>query len=160
MPKGHHPLWELRSRLFTMDPSQLGIAPQPDLAEVWGVLMETGYPDGPVTLLVIADGTVSLYFPAGGGIIGAGGHRPVWAAGKALLETAEDVLDFFDQLSDHGFPRPGEVRFHILTYGGPRMAGGPEEMVAKGAGPLSVLFWAGQAVITQIRLIEQRRRQQ
>ncbi len=153
---GSHPLWDLRSQLFTLDPSELGLTPGPELPRVWGVLMEIGYPEGPVSLVVIGDGTVSLYLPTGGGIIGAGAHRPVWAAGKALLETAEDVLELLDRPSDSSFPGPGEVKFHVLTFMGPRMAGGPERTIATGLGPLSALFWAGQAVITQIRLIVQR----
>ncbi len=153
-------LWELRSRLFTMDPSELDIKPGDNgCTQVWGVLMETGYEDGPVSLVVIGDGTVSIYFPSGGGVLGAGNQRPVWAAGKALLETAEYAQEFFNQPSDASFPGPGEIKFHILTFKGARMAGGLEKEISRGIGPLSTLYWAGQAVITQVRMAEQRYRQ-
>ena len=39
--------------------------------DVWGVLMELGLEQGVATMVAFADGTVSLYFSGGGGIIGA-----------------------------------------------------------------------------------------
>ncbi len=149
------PLWEMRDRLFELNPAELGITPSAELPNVWSLLMETGHKEGPVSLVVIADQTTSLYFPTGGGMIGAGGHRTVWAAAKAFLETGEAIFNTFSRPSDRSFPLLGEIKFHLLSYQGPRMAGGNEREISGGVGPLSALFWAGQAVISQIRLVSQ-----
>lgn len=68
-----NPVLELRRRLLAARAAELGlVAGAP--TEAWGVLMETAYPDAVVTLVALADGTTSLYFSNGGGIIGAGAH--------------------------------------------------------------------------------------
>ena len=43
----------------------------PEMPVVWGVVMETGYPEAVVTLVSLGDRTTSLYFSNGGGIIQA-----------------------------------------------------------------------------------------
>jgi hypothetical protein len=83
-----NPLWELRASLLAGSP-ELAAIPLVEGTSVRGVLMETGHPEGPVTLLVLGDGTTSLYLPNGGGIIGAGEKVAVRAAGTALMITAD-----------------------------------------------------------------------
>ncbi|MBL4575724.1 MAG: hypothetical protein JKY51_06460 [Opitutaceae bacterium] len=45
--------------------------------KVWAVMMETGFPESAYTLIASADGSASIYFSNGGGIIGAGEHENV-----------------------------------------------------------------------------------
>jgi hypothetical protein len=117
--------------------------------------MERGHAAGPISLVVVADGTTSLYLPTGGGVLGAGEQRTVRAASRAYIETAEAVFDIFSRASDHGFPAPGEFTVHALCYQGARMVTAAEPAVMRGVGPLSALFFAGDAVLTQIRLVAQ-----
>lgn len=56
---------------------------------VWGILMETGYPQGIATLVSLADGTTSLYFSNGDGMIGGGQHANIAQASKAFVAAAE-----------------------------------------------------------------------
>jgi hypothetical protein len=49
----------------------------------WAILMETGLADACYTLVAVADGSASLYFSNGGGIIGGGEHPEGAAAAKA-----------------------------------------------------------------------------
>ncbi len=97
------------------------------------LLMETAYPKAVATLACFADGTTSLYFSTGGGMLGAGQH--------ALLVEA----------NEHPLPEAGHVRFHARI--GATLLGGDaleQELIAH-SHPLSPLFYAGQAVITAIR---------
>jgi hypothetical protein len=147
-----NPLWELRQELFRLDPATLGLVPTAELPHVWGLIMERGHAAGPISLVVVADGTTSLHLPTGGGVLGAGDQRTVRAASRAFLETAEAVLNLFSRESDHAFPSPGEFTVHALCYQGARMVTAGEQAVMQGTGPLSALFFAGDAVLTQIRL--------
>jgi hypothetical protein len=147
----HNPLWELRRELLTNPPADAGSLVASGTS-VWGVLMETGYEEGPVTLLVIGDGTTSLYFPAGGGIIGAGQHAAVAAASTALLITADAMKVAFAPVRDIDFPSQGRVRILILTTSGVLSAEEDEEALGHGTGPLSAVFHAGHAVISQVRI--------
>ena len=150
-----NPLWELRQELFRRDPATLGLSPSAELPHIWGLIMERGHAAGPISLVVVADGTTSLYLPTGGGVLGAGEQRTVRAASRAFLEIAEAVFDVFSRESDHSFPAPGEFSVHALCHGGARMMKTPEQAAMQGVGPLSALFFAGDAVLTQIRLVAQ-----
>lgn len=150
-----NPLWELRETLFALDPAELGLHPTAELPNVWGLIMEWGNAAGPVSLVVIADGTVSLYLPTGGGVLGGGEWRTVRAAGRAFLDTAEAVFEVFTRESTHAFPGPGEFTVHALCHRGARMVTANQKAVAQGVGPLAALFFAGDAVLTQVRLVAQ-----
>lgn len=147
-----NPLSDMRTRLLSMEASELGLMPTEALPNVWGLLMETGYAQGPVTLLTLAEGTTSLYLPNGGGIIGAGEHRPVRAAGTALLETAEFALSDLSKRDEASAPAGGVVQFLALTFGGVFSAQMAEQELGGGTGPLSALFFAGQALLSQVRI--------
>ena len=57
---------------------------------VLAVLMETGYPEAVATLAAVMDGSASLYFSNGGGIIGGGETPgPNAAARKLVAQAAE-----------------------------------------------------------------------
>jgi hypothetical protein len=58
----------LRNLVLSTKPTELGLKPSTD--EVWGVVMETGYPTAVVTPVALADGTVSLYFSNGAELLG------------------------------------------------------------------------------------------
>ena len=59
---------DLRNQVISLDPSKIGLKPD-ESNPIFGILMETGYKDAVVSLSAIGDGTVSLYFSNGGGII-------------------------------------------------------------------------------------------
>ena len=83
---------QLRSRILSLDPAEVGLAPSTIAPHVWGVLMETGYEVGIATLVSLADGTTSLYYSTGGGMLGSADYTPVAEASKALVSQAENHL--------------------------------------------------------------------
>ena len=114
--------------------------------------METGYPEAVATLVAVADGTTSLYFSNGGGVIGAGEHAAVAEAGRRWLETGGEFLDRLSPVTDPALPAESETQFVAVTPGGLRWELAREDDLGEGEHPLSPLFYAGQDVITQIRL--------
>lgn len=124
--------------------------------QVLALLLETGYPEAVATLVGLADGTTSMYFSNGGGMIGAGQHEHVAAATGRWLELGEESLD---QLP----PAPGEVllpdegmtQLVAVTETGLRAARAPEEELGGGGHPLSALFYAAHDVITAIRVVDE-----
>src|SRR5258708_14763878 len=66
------------------------------------LLMETAYPKAVATLACFADGTTSLYFSTGGGMLGAGQHESVRAAASAFLATAtRDAALLVERSEEH-----------------------------------------------------------
>jgi hypothetical protein len=141
----------LRQHVLTVSAAELGLGPTADRTQVWGVIMETGYPEAVATLVVLGDGTTSLYFSNGGGVIGAGEHDAVRAAGEILLSSAEEYLDGFIVVTATPFPGVGQVRFYLRTFIGTLSAEANEEDLGEGRHTLSPLFHAAHSVIAAVR---------
>jgi hypothetical protein len=144
----------LRAMILRTPPDELGFAPGED-TQLYGVLMETGYDSAIATIVSLADGTTSMYFSSGGGTIGAGEHESVANATRAFVSAAGDFLSYAEPTTDFPSPGIGEVRFQFLTFGGGFTAAAPEDDLGNQRHALAALFYAGQDVISQIRLVQE-----
>jgi hypothetical protein len=144
----------LRRRILELAPAEAGLQPIPDAPNVWGVLMETGYDEGIITLVCLADGTTSLYFSTGGGRLGNGQHPAVAYAAKALVAAGEPCVEGMTGTTDFPLPAAGNTRFIVLTYHGHFTGEASEAELASGWHPLSRLYDGAQQVINEVRLLE------
>ena len=119
---------------------------------VYGVLMETGYPEAIVTLAAFLPGDASLYFSTGGGMIGGGGYDSVRKAVVNFNEKADAFIPHCKKSPAFPMPRSGQTIFYILTKEGIYTAQAMEESLGNGKEALSPLFFDGQEVITQFRV--------
>jgi hypothetical protein len=142
---------ELRSAALRRTAADLGVSPSGSHPHVFGVAMETAYPEACATLVVFAEGSTSLYFSNGGGVIGAGDHAAVRATHSGLFAEAEAHLKEFAPASDLGLPTPGHVRFFLWTFKGLLSADGFEDDLGNMRHALSPVFFRAQAVISAIR---------
>jgi hypothetical protein len=83
-----NPYERLRSAALAFTPGTVAGAAASDAPHIFGVIMDMGMDLGTATLAVFSDGSVSLYYSSGGGIIGAGEHERVWTAAARLLAVA------------------------------------------------------------------------
>ena len=148
---------QLRDKALSVTATELSLAPTEARLNVWGVLMELGYPQAVATLAVFADGTSSLYISTGGGVIGAGEHKPVRAEAEKFLFAAQGLVAQFERAGEMPLPEPSRVRFYIRTFDGTLTAEAGEQDLGTNQHKLGPLFHAGHAVITQMRLISERR---
>ena len=145
----------LRHQALSIQRTEIGIpAPPPD-APAWGILMETGYPEGTATMLALSDGTTSLYLSSGGGVIGGHGHQNVRQANAEFVENAHQSYQHLEPTDSFPVPAEGQTLFYVLTDSGVLTGDGREEDLGLGRHPLSPLFHAGHRVITQLRLISE-----
>src|SRR5947209_2396212 len=107
----------LRDQALTITPQEAGIS-RSGTRRVWSVIMETCHPAAVVTLMTVADGTTSLYFSTGGGIIGAGDRQTVKTAAMRLVESADAFLPSFTPASEYPSPGKSRVRFYLRTFDG------------------------------------------
>ncbi len=147
----------LRNKLLTLDPHSVEITATPEHPHAWGVLMEFILPGSVVTLAGLVDGTASLYFSSGGGILGSGTHPKVGAAARELVRQAEMTLEHFQPVHEYPFPTEGFVRFYALTFNGILMAECADTNVKDPELGLSGLYGAAQNLITQVRLVHERK---
>jgi hypothetical protein len=143
---------QLRDSAISMKVAELGLSPSADLPHVWGIMMEAWQSKAVVSLAVFAEGTTSLYFSTGGGVLGAGKRENVRTASRAFLASAEPSLARLSSATTTPLPATGAVRFYVHTFEGLLTAEVEEQELSRGRHPLSALFQAGQAVITEIRL--------
>ena len=144
---------DLREHIFASMPGELGIAPGAGHERVWAVLMEIGYPEAVASLIAVADGTSSLYFSNGGGIIGAGQHDSVRAPAMRFVQLVDTHVSQLAVADEHPLPNVGCVRFYARTFTDVRTAEAAEQDLGEGRHPLSQLFFAGHAVISAIRKV-------
>jgi ankyrin repeat protein len=147
---------KLRNQVLSFDPVQIGL--QPDQSNpIFGILMETGYKDAVVTLSAIGDGSVSLYFSNGGGIIGLGQHEEPRKACLSFLSFANQFLSHLQPTKEFPLPQKGYTSFYFLTIKGILAFTAKENDLGNNRLPVSPLFHKGQEVITQARLIDEKR---
>lgn len=144
---------DLRDRIFKLDPMKIGLSPSAS-NQIWGVLMETGYPDAAVTLVTIADGTVSLYFSNGGGIIGVGEHEGPRKSCYSFLSLAPKFIKYAKPTQKFPLPKEGNTRFYFLTYDGVFSVENKEDDLGNERLPLSPFFFEAHEVITQAKIVD------
>jgi hypothetical protein len=148
-----NPYAGLRHQALTLDPASIGLHPSPQVPQVFVGLMEMGMEGGVASLVVIADGTTSMYWSTGGGIIGAGFHEPVKGPSKAFLAALErHANEMADDDPAHQLPENGMIHLRARTFAGRCLvaAARSQDFVEK-RHPLWEAFYVGNAVITAMR---------
>ncbi|OGO27421.1 MAG: hypothetical protein A2136_02785 [Chloroflexi bacterium RBG_16_54_11] len=148
---------QLRERILNLEPETVDISPSSENPHVWGVIVETGYDVGTATLVCLVDGTTSLYYSTGGGMLGSGEYASLAEASKELVAQAEDLLPQVSPAIDYSLPEIGQVRFIFLTYNGTYSAGATQGALAGGDHPLSPLFAEAQNTLTKLRLLAEKK---
>ncbi len=141
----------LREQLFKLNPKTLEISPSEDLPRVWGFMMEMFVPPTWVNLVCIADGTVSIYFGTGGGIIGAGEHDSVRKVARECLKKSEEILEHLKKFDPVHLQNEEKIKFHVFTYDGVRSDEAESNEINSGNHYLSELHYYAQNVITEVR---------
>jgi hypothetical protein len=151
----------LRDRLLRGSPSAYGM----DVTlPVWGVVMEEGVEGGSYTLVALADGTASIYFSNGGGVLGGKEVPAVNAAAKRWVARATEDLRCtkpsapcarwrapFQAAKDLAFPPTSLVRLYVLTPSGPLSYQAVKANLASKKNAGWPLFYAGHEVMTRLR---------
>jgi hypothetical protein len=147
---------QLRTQALTMKAGELNLAPTPGRPNVWGFMMETMFPDGVVvSLATFAEGSTSLYFSKGGGMIGGGEHASVRQAATQLLDIVERRVNDFTPTRDFPGPGTGQVRFYVRTFADTLTAEGPEQTLVDKQHALSPVYYAAHAVIAALRQVNE-----
>ena len=142
---------ELREMALQLRPDELGLTGD-QVPPVWGLVMDTVMAkDAWHCLVVLADGTTSLYTSSAFGVIGAGAHPGVRRASDALLRSAESSLGLFSPAIDSELPAVGQVALRALTPHGQRVVTAAEDDLGHGRHPAAAVFHAAHEVIAEVR---------
>lgn len=145
---------QMRADVLSLRPSSVGL--KPEAGPMWGFVMDTVTSDTEwSSLVVLADGSTSLYTSSTFGIIGGGAHETVREAGQVLWQTAEGLLEVFTPSDDTALPPPGSTALRLLRFDGPRVLVGADDELGKGGHPASPVFYAAHEVLGRLRLVTQ-----
>jgi hypothetical protein len=144
----------LRDMTLHMKPEDLGLNPAD--REPYAVVMDMDMNGYTATITSFATGDASLYLSTGGGTIGAGqASEDVSRAAKKFVRTAATHLDAMTKADSQPLPQSGEVIFYVMTRDGIYSASRSQRTLGEGRDDLSPLFYSGQEVLTQIRLLQE-----
>lgn len=145
---------DLRNRALQRMPGSLDVELREN--QPHGLVMEMGIPNSVVTLACFADGDAGVYYKDGGGMKGGIGHETVRNAAKEAIALSEQVLPRMIETTN--FPLPGQdrVRFYVLTSKGVFTTETSRQSLAD-QNALSPLFYAGQEVVSQMRLVQEQK---
>jgi len=146
---------ELRSMVLNLNPNDIGITKENFPHPVYAIVMETGIPKGSYTLSSIADGSTSLYFSTGGGIIGGGEHENVRKASGNFLSGAQHFYEKAKKVTTFPRPESGNVIFYFITFDGVFSYSALEEDLGNEKDDLSDLFFAAHNVISELRQLDE-----
>ncbi len=144
---------DLRRQVLELDPADAGLAPTDADPQLFGAVLETGFPEGSFTLVCLVDGTTSLYLSNGGGTIGGGEHPEVAEATRAFVRVLAGSLDELGPSAGDALPAPGRVILRALTYDGQRAADLDEDDLGNDRLALSPAFHAAHEVIGRLRAV-------
>ena len=143
----------MKERALQVSGQELQLAPSPELPNTFGILMEENIGGGGYLLIAFAEGSVSLYFSNGGGVIGAGGHETVLNAAKRWLSAAQKTYDLGKETTFE--PAARQIKFTWRGFAGNRSAVVSEAELKNPSHSLHKLFLAAHSVIAEIRKFEQ-----
>ncbi len=144
---------QLRNMVLSLTAEQLGLT-ESSAFPILAVVMETGYESAVASLVTVADGSASLYFSNGGGMIGSGHHDGVRDQAATLFIQASQTIEQFTAPPSCPLPELGATVFYLVTRGGIVSAGATNKELESDSHPLTALFAQGHNVISAIRVAQ------
>ena len=148
---------QLRMKMLTTPPSEIGIKRSQDFPRTYGVLMDWPLQGSHVATVVgLCDGNASVYTTGTFGVIGGIGHEAVRSAANSFVKAGDALFAEAAPTSEFPYAQPRRVRFYLITFNGVRVIDADLTMVTSGKHICWPLFGEGQRVMTQLRLTTQR----
>lgn len=157
-PPGADAMKGLRIMMLTTPASEAGIRPSERFPKAFGVVMDLPISGGhTATVVSMCDGHASLYTTSTFGVLGGIGHEPVRLASMNFVAAAQSHYGGATPTAEYPYPLPGHVRFYLLGFDGVRVIDAEIASVENRGDPCSVMWAAGQGVLTELRLLTERK---
>jgi hypothetical protein len=146
---------ELRLQWLTKKPPT---ASEEKKEEIAAVVMDWPLDEAIVTVLASSGGDASIYTTGSFGILGGIGHESVRKAAVAFVECARKHRALAAATTDYSYPNRETVRFFFVTAEGVQSVSFSQSQVEKTDTEPHDLYSHGQAVLTELRQVTQKRR--
>jgi hypothetical protein len=157
-PEAADAMKELRIMMLTMSASEAGIEPSESFPKVFGVVMDLSIAGGhTATVVSMLDGHASLYTTSTFGVLGGIGHESVRTASRKFVSLAQSHYEAADPTTEYAYPVADHVRFYLLGFEGVRVIDAEISTVEKRNDKHSSMWIAGQGVLTELRLLTEKK---
>jgi hypothetical protein len=151
---------DLRQMALTAPAAKIGIQRTDDFPRTYGALIDWPIGDGNIATIVgLSDGSASLYTSSTFGIIGGVSHESVRKAAVKFVKTADGFYNDSVPTSDFSYPAKNRIKFYLITFDGVRVIEADYDSIYSGKDKFSELFGDGQNLLTELRLITERKSQ-
>jgi len=147
----------LRKMALTTNPRDLGLGSDQEFPVVYGLVVDWHIGEFIATIVAMRDGSASLYTTSTFGVIGGVGHKSVRDAAQRCVMLANNYAEDTSIVTDFPYPSPGKVNFYLLTYNGVLLHTADETQIEQGQDKHTPLFMAAQNVLTELRLVTEKR---
>jgi len=137
--------------------AKVGEKPSKDFPRVYGVLMDWPIGEDIATVFSSSSGAASLYTTSTFGVIGGEAHETVRTAAISFVRASDRLFDVATPTSEYPYPAEGRVRFYLLTFDGVRVLDTDLASIENGTSKYLEFFNRGQAVLTELRIVTERR---
>jgi hypothetical protein len=147
----------LRKMVLTTPAAKLGGKPTKDFPRVYGILMDWPIDAHTATVFSSSTGAASLYTSSTFGIIGGEGHETVRTAAIKFVRAADRLFDEAKPTTEYPYPAADRVRFYLLTFEGVRVLETDLASIQRGRSKYAEFFGLGQGVLTELRVVTEKR---
>jgi hypothetical protein len=148
---------DLRLMMLTTPPATIGEKPTAAFPRVYGILMDWPISGQTATVFSSSSGAASLYTTSTFGIIGGEGHESVRVAAINFVRAADRLFDSATPTTNYPYPDANHVRFYLLTFDGVRVLDTDFAAISNHTSKYADYFGLGQEVLTELRLVTQKR---
>jgi len=147
-----NPYLGLRTQAINVTPAQLQLQLDND-NDIYGIVMDWNMGDAIVTVVSFKTGDASVYLSTGQAFIGGSAHETVINAAKQFVIVGEKYLSKAQKTQNSEPTNEKKVDFYFLTKSGKYYIADDFSKIENNTSDLLNLFEAGNKVITEYRLI-------
>ena len=148
---------QLRLKILSSSPTELGLKPTPEYPQVATALMDWPLGTNIISVYGACTGDASIYTTSSFGVIGGIGHENVLNAAHQFVKIAETHYKDALQTKEFSYPKPGHIFFYLVGFDGVRILDVTEESLRTGKAKCVDLGNAAQKLITELRLTKEKK---
>jgi len=146
---------EIRLKVLTTPPSQMGRKPTQEYPHVDGIIMDWWLQDTILSVMASSAGDGSIYTTGNFGVFGGVKYDNVRNAATSFVKVAEKYYSDATPTKEYPYPQSGHVRFYLICYDGVRMIDADATSLSSGKTDCWDLVAEAQKEISALRQIVQ-----
>lgn len=155
IPADKNPYEEFRSKAFKVTPVDLQLNLLLSDTTVYGVIIDWPIQTNVATIVVFSTGDASVYLKSGQIFIGGYAYPAIQSLAKEIISIAQKLLAETSKAENFTLPESDLIQFSLLTNNGIYVHHDTEASIDKNQTQWTPLFYKGNQIITEYRLLTQ-----